>query len=84
MKKINNIDNKIILITGASGFIGSFLCNRLLNDTNSKIIGLDNMNDYYDVKLKEYRLNKLKRHNNFVFIKGNIADKKLVNEVFKK
>ena len=77
------LNNKTILITGSSGFIGSFLCKRLLNDYNDiKIIGLDNMNSYYDVSLKEYRLNELSKYDNYVFIKGNIADKELINKIF--
>ena len=49
------LENKKILVTGSSGFIGSYLCMRLLNDHNVSIIGVDNNNDYYDVSLKEYR-----------------------------
>ena len=73
---------KTILVTGSSGFIGSNLCKRLLEDKDNKVIGLDNMNDYYDVSLKEYRLNELIKHDNFTFIKGNLADKELINKVF--
>ena len=73
---------KTIFVTGSSGFIGSNLCKRLLNDKKLKIIGLDNMNDYYDVKLKEYRLKELSKFKNFIFIKGNLADKMLINKVF--
>ena len=77
------LNNKTILITGSSGFIGSFLCKRLLNEYNNiKIIGLDNMNSYYDVSLKEYRLNELSKYNNYTFIKGNLADKELINKIF--
>lgn len=77
------LNNKTILITGSSGFIGSFLCKRLLNDYNDiKIIGLDNMSSYYDVSLKEYRLNELSKYDNYVFIKGNLADKELINKIF--
>lgn len=77
------LNNKTILITGSSGFIGSFLCKRLLNEYNNiKIIGLDNMNSYYDVSLKEYRLNELFKYNNYTFIKGNLADKELINKIF--
>ena len=75
---------KTILVTGSSGFIGSNLCKRLLKENNNiQIVGLDNMNDYYDVKLKEYRLNELENYNNFKFIKGNLADKELINKIFK-
>ena len=74
-----------ILVTGSSGFIGSNLCKRLLTDNKDiRVIGLDNMNDYYDVKLKEYRLEELKKYDNFIFIKGNIDDKDLMDEVFSK
>ena len=74
---------KTIFITGVAGFIGSFLCKRLLQDYNDIIIvGLDNINDYYDVSLKEYRLNKLKQYKNFTFIKGNLADKETINKIF--
>lgn len=73
---------KTILVTGSSGFIGSNLCKRLLNEQDVKVIGLDNMNDYYDVKLKEYRLDELEKYDNFKFIKGNLADKELINKIF--
>ena len=67
MNKID-LNNKTILVTGSSGFIGSNLCLRLLKEYNSStIIGLDNMNNYYDVSLKEYRLSKLKDFDNFIF-----------------
>ena len=82
MKKIN-LENKNVLITGSSGFIGSYLVKRLLKEIkNIHIIGYDNMNDYYDVKLKEARLEELEKFDNFTFIKGNLADKALVNKVF--
>jgi len=75
---------KTYLITGAAGFIGSNLSKRVLKDEpDCKIICLDNMNDYYDVKIKEYRLEELKKHNNFIFIKGNLADKTTVENIFK-
>ena len=86
-----SLDNKTVLITGAAGFIGSNLANELLRTKNGiKIIGLDNMNDYYDVSLKEYRLAETEKtvlqnaKNSFVFIKGSIADKTLVESVFEK
>ena len=71
-----------LLITGAAGFIGSFLCKRLLETTNDEIIGLDNLNDYYDVSLKETRLGMLKSYKNFKFIKGDISDKSFVDKLF--
>lgn len=84
MSKIE-LKGKTILVTGSSGFIGSNLCRILLEQYNDiKIIGIDNMNDYYDVALKEYRLNQLQIYSNYTFIKGDISDKKLIDEVFEK
>lgn len=83
MKKLN-LDNKTILITGAAGFIGYFLSKRILADyKNIKVIGLDNINDYYDVRIKEARLDELKKYKNFIFIKGNLANKELIDNMFK-
>lgn len=77
------LKNKSIFITGVAGFIGSNLAKRLLTTIpDIRIIGLDNMNDYYDVRLKEYRLAELTEYNNFTFIKGNLADKDLINSIF--
>lgn len=74
-----------ILITGSSGFIGSNLAKRILSDNeDTKVIGLDNMNDYYDVSIKEYRLNELSKYDNYTFIKGDLADKKLIDSLFEK
>ncbi len=85
MKTNVDLNNKTILVTGSSGFIGFFLIKQLLDSFNNiSIIGIDNMNDYYDVKLKEYRLNILKKYSNYTFIKGSISDKELINKIFKK
>ncbi len=76
---------KTILITGSSGFIGSNLAKRILKDDKDiKVVGLDNMNDYYDVSIKKYRLNDLKKFDNFIFIEGDLADKKLIESLFEK
>lgn len=82
MKNID-LSKKTILITGAAGFIGSNLIKELYNKFSEiKVIGLDSVNDYYDVRLKDYRLAELEKYKNFVFIKGNIADKVLIEKVF--
>lgn len=84
MKKID-LENKTILVTGAAGFIGSNLVKRIYQETSMvTVIGIDNLNDYYDVALKEFRLKELKKYSSFTFVKGNIADKKLIMELFKK
>ncbi|MGR4071140.1 NAD-dependent epimerase/dehydratase family protein [Streptococcus parasuis] len=78
----------IILITGSAGFIGSYLVSELLkSERNSQIIGLDDLNDYYDVSLKHYRLDKINRLaeqsvSEWTFIEGNLADKELINSIF--
>ena len=80
-----SLDGKTILVTGAAGFIGANLVKRLLDDVpDAVIIGIDNMNDYYDVRIKEFRLEQLNRYDSFIFIKGNIADKELIGSVFEK
>ena len=77
------LDRTTVLITGAAGFIGGNLSKRLLADyPGIKLIGIDNMNDYYDVRIKEERLKNLMSYPNFVFIKGSIADKDLINRTF--
>ena len=74
---------KVIFITGSSGFIGSNLAKRILiTEPDTKVIGLDNMNDYYDVCIKEARLAELQKFENYTFIKGNLADKALINSIF--
>lgn len=75
--------HKVTFITGSSGFIGSNLAKRILTtEPDTKVIGLDNMNDYYDVRIKEARLAELQKFDNYTFIKGNLADKALINSIF--
>ena len=80
---------KRILVTGAAGFIGSQLVTRLFKEVNdATIVGLDSVNDYYDVRIKEYRLQQLDKlateatSNKWIFIKGNLADKALIDSLF--
>ena len=84
-----NLKNKTILVTGAAGFIGSNLVLELLRTTEPvHIVGIDNMNDYYDVSIKEYRLqqieNEVQKHtdSSWNFVKGSIADKALIDHIF--
>ena len=87
------LTSQTILVTGAAGFIGSFLCKRLLEEgQNLQIVGLDCLTDYYDVSLKDERLEMLRRaweeasskKNSFSFIKADISDKASLEEVFEK
>ncbi|MFH0070633.1 SDR family NAD(P)-dependent oxidoreductase [Peribacillus sp. NPDC056705] len=73
--------NKTYLITGAAGFIGFFLSKKLL-EQGCNVIGIDNINDYYDVKLKDARLEQLKPYEKFTFIKGDISDKEMISNIF--
>ena len=75
---------KNIFITGVAGFIGSNLAKRILTEENDiQIIGLDNLNEYYDIKIKEWRLAELNKFSNFKFIKGDLANKETVENIFK-
>ena len=78
-----NFENKTILVTGASGFIGANLVKRILtSEPSAKVIGLDSMNDYYDVRIKEARLAELQQFPDYTFVKGNLADKALITSIF--
>lgn len=82
MSKVD-LKGKTTLVTGVAGFIGSNLVKRLYSDVEDvTVIGIDNMNDYYDARLKEARLEELSEHLSFIFVKGSIADKALITDVF--
>ena len=83
LQKNVELRGRSILVTGAAGFIGANLARRLLQDVpDARIIGLDNVNDYYDVRLKEYRLSALEKHPRFVFVRGDLADKAAIEKIF--
>ena len=84
MKLVNDLNNKTILLTGAAGFIGANLTMRLMHDAPSaKIIGIDNLNGYYDPALKDFRLKQIEAiGGNWTFVKGDIADKTLIDKLF--
>ena len=72
-----------IFITGASGFIGANLAKRILTDRpDVRVVGLDNMNDYYDVRIKQSRLEELQAFENYTFLRGDLADKTLIFDIF--
>lgn len=78
-----SLEGKTVLVTGSAGFIGSSLAKRLLEEIKDiKVIGIDNMNDYYDVRIKEERLANLHEHDNFVFVKGDISEKMTIDRLF--
>ena len=86
-----NLNTEVILITGAAGFIGSNLVLKLYKTVSPlHIIGIDNLNDYYDVSIKEYRLNQIKSmadshpESTWTFIKGSISDRELIQSIFEK
>ncbi len=74
--------NKSYLVTGSAGFIGYYLCKKLL-DQGYTLVGIDNLNDYYDVNLKYTRLEILEQYDNFTFIKADISDKAVIENFFR-
>jgi len=78
------LENRTIFVTGAAGFIGSNLCLRLLKEVKgARVVGFDNMNDYYDVNIKDYRLKQLEAAGgDWNFIKGDLSDKQIIDDIF--
>ncbi len=84
LSKNVNLSGKTVLVTGAAGFIGAALCHRLLADyPDTHVVGLDNLNDYYDVSLKQWRLEQL-GNKNFSFVREDIADAGIIRDLLKK
>ena len=88
MREYNvSLSGKTVFVTGAAGFIGANLSMRLMKDyPDIKVVGIDNMNDYYDVRLKEWRLEQIEKvaDGRFAFVRGDIADKPLIDSLFEK
>ena len=88
LSKNVDLNNTVILVTGAAGFVGANLVMSLLSEAEgTQIIGIDSVNDYYDVALKDYRLQQIDEmckdnKNTWIFKKGNIADKAVIEEIF--
>lgn len=84
MLKLNTtLEGKTVFITGIAGFIGSYLALELLKrEPSIRIVGIDSITNYYDISLKEERLKKLEKYSNLTFIKGNIANKALIEKIF--
>lgn len=79
------LTGKVILVTGAAGFIGSNLVKQLYKETaDITVIGIDNMNDYYDVELKKSRLKELEYFESFIFVQASISDKAILQEIFQR
>ena len=84
---MNDLNGKTILVTGCAGFIGGALTLRLLDTTKAKFVGIDNVNDYYEVSLKEYRLERIRQKDKggrFTFLREDLADKEAVMSAFDK